>query len=774
MPERAAQGGRVRRRARASSPGSSPSSAFLLGLAGGEVSARGADRRSCWARPRSCSCRAWCRSRRCSAASARSSTRSCSSRSSSWSSTRSTRATTSPSSPASRPSGSGRALEDDSITSAIERSLQIAVASAIVATVFGTAAALALSRVSRRVRNPFDVLVFLTLVVPELVIAVSSLIFFVNVGFELGPVTMFLAHTVFNASLVLLVVRARFVSMGSSLEEASMDLGASALATFRQVTLPRLAPAIVAGAMLSFTFSFDDVVISNFTAGAGNDTWPLRILAGIRFGLRPDLNAAATMMLGVTLLGLGGAALILRRVGAHPGPAPGSRWRSRHRPGVAERRTGLVYDERCLAHVNPPGGVGARDAAGVGDGRGVRAPGAAEPARAACSRAAARWARLTELAARPASRRTSCGWCTPRRTSRACSTPPRGREPVELGGDAWTGPGTHDAMLLAAGGLLAAVEAVLDGAADNAFALLRPPGHHAESEAAMGFCLFNNTAVAARWAQRERGLDRVAIVDWDVHHGNGTEEIFRDDGSVLTISLHQDGLYPAAHRAGSTRGGDGERQRPAARRHRRRRLRARVRRASWRRRCARFAPELRAHRRRARTPRPPTRSGACRSPCPGSARSPTAPSRSPPRSAAGGSWRCSRAATRCCTCRWPTSRSSRASPGVRAELHARSGRRRRAARAARRRARRRGRRERRARGRDAARRARLLDRRRGQPRGAPAARGRARRRRRRHRRRLHRACGPPGTCSRPSPTRTSSCSRAAAAGTARAAATAAS
>ena len=98
---------------------------------------------------------------------------------------------------------------------------------------------------------------------------------------------MFGAHTLFNASLVLLIVRARFVSMGSSLEEASRDLGASALATFRQVTLPRLAPAIVAGAMLSFTFSFDDVVISNFTAGAGHDTWPLRILAGLRFGLTP-------------------------------------------------------------------------------------------------------------------------------------------------------------------------------------------------------------------------------------------------------------------------------------------------------------------------------------------------------------------------------------------------------------------------------------------------------------------------------------------------------
>jgi ABC-type spermidine/putrescine transport system permease subunit II len=217
----------------------------------------------------------------------------------------------------------GRALDDESITSAITRSFQIALASSLVATVFGTAAALALSKVSRRVRNPIDVLVFLTLVVPELVIAISALIFFVNVGFELGLTTMFIGHTIFNASLVLLVVRARFVSMGSSLEEASRDLGASALATFRQVTLPRLAPAIVAGALLSFTFSFDDVVISNFTAGAGNDTWPLRILSGIRFGLRPDLNAAATMMLGVTLLGLGAAALILRRAARDQGTPAG-------------------------------------------------------------------------------------------------------------------------------------------------------------------------------------------------------------------------------------------------------------------------------------------------------------------------------------------------------------------------------------------------------------------------------------------------------------------
>jgi ABC-type spermidine/putrescine transport system permease subunit II len=113
-------------------------------------------------------------------------------------------------------------------------------------------------------------------------------------------------------SLVLLIVRARFISMGDSLEEASRDLGAGPVATFRQVTLPRIAPAVIAGGLLAFTFSFDDVVISNFTSGAGNETWPLHILSALRFGLSPELNAAATLMIGVTFVGLALAALALR------------------------------------------------------------------------------------------------------------------------------------------------------------------------------------------------------------------------------------------------------------------------------------------------------------------------------------------------------------------------------------------------------------------------------------------------------------------------------
>jgi ABC-type spermidine/putrescine transport system permease subunit II len=204
------------------------------------------------------------------------------------------------------------ALHNDSITASIGRSFRIGISTSIVSTVLGTAAALAISRARARVRTPIEVIVLLTLVVPEVVIGIATLIFFVNTGFQLGQVTMFLAHCVFNMSLVLLIVRARFISMGDTLEEASRDLGAGPVATFRQVTLPRIAPAVIAGALLAFTFSFDDVVISNFTSGAGNETWPLRVLSALRFGLSPELNAAATLMIGVTFLGLALAALALR------------------------------------------------------------------------------------------------------------------------------------------------------------------------------------------------------------------------------------------------------------------------------------------------------------------------------------------------------------------------------------------------------------------------------------------------------------------------------
>jgi acetoin utilization deacetylase AcuC-like enzyme len=114
----------------------------------------------------------------------------------------------------------------------------------------------------------------------------------------------------------------------------------------------------------------------------------------------------------------------------------------------------------------------------------------------------------------------------------------------EAGDFAPASPETYSVALLAAGGALAAVDAVATGRVRNAYGLLRPPGHHATPDQAMGFCFLNNVAIAARYAQDRHGLGRVAILDWDVHHGNGTQAAFYDDASVLFISFHQDNWYP--------------------------------------------------------------------------------------------------------------------------------------------------------------------------------------------------------------------------------------
>lgn len=140
----------------------------------------------------------------------------------------------------------------------------------------------------------------------------------------------------------------------------------------------------------------------------------------------------------------------------------------------------------------------------------------------------------------------------------------RVRRTADSGG-AWMDPDTfvseasYEIALLAAGGAIQAVDRLMAGEVPRAFALVRPPGHHAEPNRAMGFCLFNNVAIAARHAVEHHGLERVAIIDWDVHHGNGTQAIFWDDPSVLFVSLHQYPFYPgtgARHERGEGRGED--------------------------------------------------------------------------------------------------------------------------------------------------------------------------------------------------------------------------
>ncbi len=119
-------------------------------------------------------------------------------------------------------------------------------------------------------------------------------------------------------------------------------------------------------------------------------------------------------------------------------------------------------------------------------------------------------------------------------------------------------PGSYRAALQAVGGTLAAIDAVMDGRVANAFCAVRPPGHHAEPSRAMGFCLFNNVAVGARYAQQRYGLGRVLILDWDVHHGNGTQAAFYEDPTVLYVSLHQYPWYPGTGSAEEVGTGPGE------------------------------------------------------------------------------------------------------------------------------------------------------------------------------------------------------------------------
>ncbi len=194
-------------------------------------------------------------------------------------------------------------LGDAAIQSALRVSLWVAFWSTLIATVLGTLAALALERYRFIGRLPFDTAMYLPIIIPDIVMALSTLLFFVTFAVPLSRYTVLVTHVAFNVAFVAVVVRARLAEMDKSLEEAAADLGASAWTTFRRITLPILMPGIVSGALLAFTLSLDDFVITFFVAGPGSTTLPVRVYSMIKFGVTPEVNAISTLMLvGSTVL----------------------------------------------------------------------------------------------------------------------------------------------------------------------------------------------------------------------------------------------------------------------------------------------------------------------------------------------------------------------------------------------------------------------------------------------------------------------------------------
>jgi spermidine/putrescine transport system permease protein len=205
-----------------------------------------------------------------------------------------------------------RLAGDGEMIAAAQRSLIVAGAATVVATLIGTAAALALARPRLPARAATGALLYLPIVIPEIVIGCALLTFFSLARWELSLWTVAAAHVSFSISYVAVVVRARLAGFDVTLREAAMDLGAGPVATFCRVTLPLILPGIVAAALLVFTISIDDYVITSFVAGADSTTLPLKIASMVKTGLTPEVNAVSTLLLGLTMMLVLGAQRLLR------------------------------------------------------------------------------------------------------------------------------------------------------------------------------------------------------------------------------------------------------------------------------------------------------------------------------------------------------------------------------------------------------------------------------------------------------------------------------
>ncbi len=204
---------------------------------------------------------------------------------------------------------------DQQIILALWNSLFVAIVSTVISTILGTLAAMAMERYDFVGKLGMDAVLYLPIVIPDIAMAIMLLIFFnlSGIGFEpwrlslfgvrlAVPFSVIIGHVAFNISFVAVVVRARLANMDRSLEEAAQDLYANAWKTFRRVTLPLMMPGILGGALLAFTLSLDDFVITFFTSGAGFNTLPVRVFGMIKRGVTPKINAVSTVMLAASLL----------------------------------------------------------------------------------------------------------------------------------------------------------------------------------------------------------------------------------------------------------------------------------------------------------------------------------------------------------------------------------------------------------------------------------------------------------------------------------------
>jgi putrescine transport system permease protein len=211
-------------------------------------------------------------------------------------------------------------FQSEEVWAAVALSLKVAVVNATFATLLGTLAGLAMVRFGRfRGRTLFGGMLSAPLVMPEVITGLSLLLLFITLGdwigwpSERGFTTITIAHITFSLAYVAVIIQSRLTGMGQTLEEAALDLGAKPFRVLTDITLPRLAPGMMAGWLLAFTLSLDDLVIASFVTGPGANTLPILIYSRIRLGLRPDINALATIIIITVAIGVSIAAYLMLR-----------------------------------------------------------------------------------------------------------------------------------------------------------------------------------------------------------------------------------------------------------------------------------------------------------------------------------------------------------------------------------------------------------------------------------------------------------------------------